>query len=131
MGKFAGRTLTADFEGTPIGELREFSEFGSERALIDASVYGEDWTDFVTGLQDGTVVTGMCLDPSDGGAAAIQSSYEAGSDTPVTISVSHTGSGEGWDITCRLTKVAFESPLDGLLQMNFAAKIVNPGVVAS
>ncbi len=131
MAKYSGRTLTVDFEGSPLGELREFSEFGSTRALIDASVYGEDWTDFVTGLQDGTEVTGILLDPSDTGAAALIASYEGGSDTPVTLTATHVGSGDAWDITAKLTKVAYMSPLDGLLQLNFTAKIVNPGVVAS
>lgn len=131
MAKFAGRTLTVDFEGNPLGELREFSEFGSSRNLIDASVYGEDWTDFVTGLQDGTEVTGMLLDPSDSGAAALIASYDAGSDTPITLTATHVGSGDSWDITAKLTRVAYDSPLDGLLTVGFTAKIVNPGVVAS
>lgn len=131
MTKYAGRTLVISFEGDTLGQLKSFSEFGSERNLIDASVYGEDWTDFVTGLQDGTVVDGVVvLDPSDSGASSVQDAYANNPDDTVTFTATHTGSGDSWDITARLTKLAYESPLDGLYQMNFSAKIVNPGVVA-
>ena len=129
MTKYAGRSLTVDFEGSPLGQLRTFSEFGSTRALIDASVYGEEWTSFVPGLQDGTVVTGqIVIDPADAGKAAIEAAYSGAPDTVVTFTATHTASGESFDICCILTKVAYESALDGLFAMNFEAKIVDPGV---
>lgn len=131
MAKYAGRSLVVSYEGDTLGQLKSFSEYGSERNLIDASVYGEDWTDFVTGLQDGTVVNGVVvLDPTDTGATAIQTDFENNPDDVVTFTATHEGSSDTKDITGRLTKVAFESPLDGLYQMNFSFKIVNPGVVA-
>lgn len=131
MTKYAGRSLVVAYNGDTLGQLKSFSEYGSERNLIDASVYGEDWTDFVTGLKDGTVVNGVVvLDPTDTGAAAIEDDFDNAPDDVVTFTATHVGSGDAKDITARLTKVAFESPLDGLYQMNFSAKIVNPGVVA-
>lgn len=121
-----------DFEGQTLGQLRSFSEFGSTRNLIDASVYGEDWTSFVSGLQDGTEVTGqIVIDEADAGKAALETAYAADPDTVVTFQATHTVSGGSYYINCILTKIAYESPLDGLYAMNFTAKIVNPGVVVA
>lgn len=130
--KYAGRSLTIDFEGTPVANIRSVSEYGSSRNLIDASVYGEDWTDSVTGLQDGTVLTiVVALDPADAGADAIEAFYNDNPDDVSTWTFNHVGSGESVDVSTKLSKVARESPIDGLYAMNVEAKIVNPGVVAS
>jgi len=128
--KYAGRTLTIDFEGTPVANIRSVSEYGSSRNLIDASVYGEVWTDTVLGLQDGTVLTiQVALDPADAGADAIESFYTDNADDVAVWTFNHVGSGETVDVSTKITKVARESPLDGLYAMNVEAKIVNPGVV--
>jgi len=130
MTKYSGRTLSVDVNGSPAGQMRSFGEFGSTRALIDASVYNEEWTDFVAGLQDGSEVDAMfARDPADAGQGDIIDAYTNAADTPVTITATHDGSGESFDITCLITKLAYESPLDGLYMLNTTLKIVNPGVV--
>lgn len=112
-----------------MGQLHSFSEFGSNRNLIDASVYGEDWTSFVGGLQDGTEVTGQVLyDPADTGAADLIDSYTNSPDTVVTFTATHVASGAAFTISAILSQLTWESALDGLFAMNFTAKIVNPGV---
>jgi hypothetical protein len=110
--------------------MRSFGAFGSTRALIDASVYNEDWTDFVGGLQDGSEVDAVfARDPADAGQGDVISAYTTGSDTPITVVATHGGSGESFSITCLITKLEYESPLDGLYMLNTTLKIVNPGVV--
>jgi hypothetical protein len=123
-----GRTLTVDFNGSPLGELHSFSEFGSNRALVDASVYGEDDASYVAGLRDGTEITGqILLGDSDHGEAAVTAAYDD-PDTPVTFTATHVATGDSYDITAILTHIGFESALDGLYAMNFTAKIVAPGI---
>ena len=130
MTKYSGRTLSVDVNGSPAGQMRSFGEFGSTRALIDASVYNEDWTDFVAGLQDGSEVDAVfARDPADAGQGDVIDAYTNSSDTPVTITATHDGSGESFTITALITKLAYESPLDGLYTLNTTLKIVNPGVV--
>lgn len=130
MTKYSGRTLSVEVNGSPAGQMRSFGEFGSTRALIDASVYNEDWTDFVAGLQDGSEVDAVfARDPADAGQGDVIDAYTNSADTPVTITATHDGSGESFSITCLITKLAYESPLDGLYMLNTTLKIVNPGVV--
>src|SRR5262245_33442632 len=110
MTKYSGRTLTVDVNGSPAGQLRSFGEFGSTRALIDASIYGEDWTDFVSGLQDGSEVDAVfARDPADAGQGDVIDAYTNDADTPVEITATHTGSGESFTITALITKLAYES----------------------
>jgi hypothetical protein len=130
MTKYSGRTLSVTVNGSPAGQMRSFGAFGSTRALIDASVYNEDWTDFVSGLQDGDEVDAVfARDPADAGQGDVIDAYTNAADTPVTVVATHTGSGEGFTITCLITKLDYESPLDGLYMLNTTLKIVNPGVV--
>ena len=130
MTKYSGRTLSVEVNGSPAGQMRSFGEFGSTRALIDASVYNEDWTDFVSGLQDGSEVEAVfARDPADAGQGDVIDAYTNTADTPVTITATHDGSGESFTITALITKLAYESPLDGLYMLNTTLKIVNPGVV--
>jgi hypothetical protein len=85
MTKFAGRTLTVDIGGSPAGQMTSLAPFGSKRNLVDASVYGEEWTDFVLGLKDGDEVAAtFAFDPGDTGQDAIITAYEDNPDTPVT-----------------------------------------------
>jgi hypothetical protein len=132
MTKYGARSTTFDFEGQPIDQVRSFAPFGSSRNLIDASVYGDEWTSFVLGLKDGDEVQMVCaFDPSSTTQAAIATAYDTAPDTPVTFSIAHADSGAGWDVTCILTAVAYDPPLDGLLALNITLKIVDPGVEAS
>jgi hypothetical protein len=129
--KYAGRTLTVSIDGgaTTLPQLKEFGEFGSTRALIDASVYGEDWTSFVTGLQDGTEVDFVLVfDPADTGQQALLDIYN---DTAgdVTLRLEHSESLATWDVHGVVTSVRYSSALNDLLQAAGSIKIVNPGVV--
>lgn len=130
MTKYSGRTLSVDVNGTPAGQMTSLAPFGSSRNLIDASVYGEEWTDFVTGLQDGDEVEAVfARDPADTGQDALITAYTDTSDTPIELGVTHDGSGESFTVTCLITALAYGAPLDGLYTLNTTLKIVNPGVV--
>jgi len=132
MTKYSGRTLDVDVDGTPAGQMTSLAPFGSTRNLIDASVYNEEWTDFVTGLQDGDEVDAtFARDPADTGQDALITAYTTTSDTPVVLTITHGGSGEGFTVTALITALAYGSPLDGLYTLNTTLKIVNPGVVPS
>lgn len=129
--KYAGRTLTVSIDGgaTVLPQLKSFGAFGSERGLIDASVYGEDWTSFVTGLQDGDAVDfTLVYDPADGDQQDLIDIYDD-TDGTVTLRLEHGESNGTWDASVVITAIHRESALDGLLQVNGTAKIVNPGVV--
>lgn len=128
--KYAARGLAFDFEGTPVGSLTEFGEFGSSRDQIDASAYGEDWKSYVTGQQDGTEVPAViAYDPNDGGHQSIIDSYDNSPDEVVTFTATHTPTGASWDITCIITSVSRGGQLGDLLKLNVGLKIVEPGVV--
>ena len=130
MTKYSGRTLSVEFDGTPAGQMTSLGAFGSTRNLIDASVYGEEWTDFVTGLQDGDEVEAVfARDPADSGQDAVVTAYTDTSDTPVVMTVTHEGSGEAFDVTALVTQLNYMSALDGLYELHTTLKIVNPGVV--
>lgn len=128
--KYAGRTLTVSIDGgaTTLPQLKSLGAFGSERGLIDASVYGEDWTSFVTGLQDGDSVDfTLVYDPSDTGQQDLIDIYED-TDGTVTFRMEHSESLGTWDVAAVITAIHRESALDGLLQITGSFKIVNPGV---
>lgn len=130
MTKYAARGLSFEFEGQAVGQLTEFGEVGSARDLIDASAYGDDWKDYVTGQQDGTAVPAViAYDPDDGGHQAIIDSYENSPDDVVTFTATHAASGASWDIVCRITSVSRGGQLGDLLKLNVGLKIVDPGVV--
>jgi hypothetical protein len=130
MTKYAGRGFTVTLEGgDPLPQLREFGAFGSTRALIDATAYGDDWTDFVTGLQDGDEVAfTIAYDPADVDHTELIDAYD-NTDGRVTFTVVHTASGFEAFINCIINALRRESPIDGLFALSGTLKIVNPGVV--
>lgn len=131
--KYAGRGFTVSMDGgtTPFPSLREFGAFGSSRALIDATAYGDDWTDFVTGLQDGDEVAFViAFDPADLTHQDLVDAYE-NTDGRITLTVEHTASGYNADISCIVNALRVESPIDGLFALSGSVKIVNPGVVVA
>ena len=132
MTKFAGRGISIEMDGTPLGQVTSFGEVGSTRDLIDASAYGDDWKDYVLGQQDGTEVSMViALDPVDSGHDAIVTAYDSAPDTPVVFSLDHADSGLALDVTAIITQLTRGGDLGGLLQMSVTAKIVNPGVVST
>jgi hypothetical protein len=130
MTKYAGRGFTVALEGdSPLPQLREFGAFGSSRNLIDATAYGDDWTDFVTGLQDGDEVAfTIAYDPDDVDHDGLINTYED-TDGRITLEVVHTDSTFAADIHCIINALRRESPIDGLFALSGTFKIVNPGVV--
>jgi len=130
MTKYAGRGFTVQLEGgDPLPQLREFGAFGSSRDLIDATAYGDDWTDFVTGLQDGDEVAfTIAYDPADPDHQELIDVYE-NTDGRCVFTVDHTASGFQAFINCIVNAVRRESPIDGLFALSGTLKIVNPGVV--
>lgn len=132
MTKFAGRGISIEMDGTPLGQVTSFGEVGSTRDLIDASAYGDDWKDYVLGQQDGTEVSMViALDPVDAGHDAIVTAYDSAPDTPVVFTLAHVDSGLELDVTAIITQLTRGGDLGGLLQMSVTAKIVNPGVVST
>jgi len=131
MTKYAGRGIEVDVDGTTVGQLTAFGEVGSNRDLIDASAYGDDWKDYVLGQQDGTEVSfTIAYDPVEAGAVALLDAYENAPDTPVTFTLTHTEAGLSLYVTAIITQLTRGGDLGGLLQMSGTAKIVNPGVIS-
>lgn len=132
MTKYAGRGFTVALDGgSTFPQLREFGAFGSSRNLIDATAYGDDWTDFVTGLQDGDEVTfTIAYDPASTEHEDLIDIYE-NTDGRTTLNVIHTLSGFAADISCIVNALRRESPIDGLFALAGTLKIVNPGVVVT
>ena len=129
MTKFAGRGLTIEAFGTPVGQLLEFGEFGSARGQIEATAYGDDWADYVTGIQDGSEVPfRVAYDPDDSGHILIRNTYETG-DGRVTFTAEHQEAGTSFAIYTIITALNHSSALDGLFEMAGTLKIVEPGVV--
>lgn len=133
MTKYAGRGFTVSLDAgvTSLPQLREFGAFGSSRNLIDATAYGDDWTDFVTGLQDGDEVAFvLAYDPADASHEDLRDAYE-NTDGRITLTVEHAASGYAADISCIVNALRVESPIDGLFALSGTVKIVNPGVVVA
>lgn len=131
MTKYAGRSFTVSMDGgsTTFPQLREFGAFGSTRNLIDATAYGDDWTDFVTGLQDGDEVAfTISYDPADSSHQDLVDAYND-TDGRITLTVEHTEAAYEADIACIINALRVESPIDGLFALSGTFKIVNPGVV--
>ena len=129
MTKFAGRGITVALEGDNLPQLREFGEVGSSRGLIDASAFGENWTDFVTGLQDGDEVNFViAYDPAQTAHEDLVDIYE-NTDGRCVFTVEHDDAGFGVYVSTIVTALRRGGTIDGLLQMSGTVKIVNPGVV--
>lgn len=129
MTKYAGRGFTVSVDaGAPVPQLREFGAFGSARDLIDATAYGDDWNDFVTGLQDGDEIPfTIAYDPDQSAHEDLIDIYE-NTDGRAVMSVLHTDSGFNADIDVIVNALRRESPIDGLFSLSGTFKIVNPGV---
>lgn len=132
MTKYAGRSLTVALDGgSTFPQLREFGAFGSSRNLIDATAYGDDWEDFVTGLQAGDEIPfTIAYDPADTSHADLVDIYE-NTDGRTILNIVHTDSGFECDVHCIINALRREAPVDGLFALMGTAKIVNPGVIVA
>ena len=126
-----GRATTSGF-GTvaTITQVRDVTPgFGSERALFDASAYGDPWNDYLVLQQDGADLSMTILwDPADAVHLLLKSDYE----TPVAntwVRAAHAPSAKNYNITTICHGLTFNPARDGGVEATFQFKIVNPGVV--
>jgi len=127
MSKYPASDLVLSVGDEEVGQLTTFDKFGSTRALVDASCYGDPWKDYVVGQQDGIEVNcEVAFDPTDEGHLALEAAYDAG-DTE-TFYVRHADSGLAKTFPAKMTGLNYGGPKEGLLTMGFTIKIVNPGV---
>lgn len=129
MAKYAGRelVLTIGITDVTVGQVTSLGSVGSQRDLIDASAYGDDWKDYVVGQQDGNEVEiGLAYDPADSGQDAMETAYGAGTSTHFELV--HTTAGFHVQFEALVTKWERGGDRDGLLTATAALKILNPGV---
>lgn len=113
-----------------ITQVREVTPgFGSERALFDASAYGDPWNDYLSLQQDGADISLTVLwDPVDAVHLLLKSDQE----TPANntwIRASHTTSDYRYNITTVPHGLSWNPARDGGIEATFMLKIVTPGVV--
>ena len=137
MPKYTGYTTvwsraTSSSFGTvaTIINVREVTPgVGSERTLVDASAYGDQWMDWLVTQQDGVEWTmTLAYDPADAVHVLLKSDY----DTPAAntwIRASHALSDFRYNITNVLRGFSINPTRDGLLEAVMTFKVVNPGVV--
>lgn len=130
MAKYAGRTLVLSIgESSPeaIGQVTALGNAGSSRAIIDASVYGEDWSDFVVGQQDGSeLVVEIAYDPTEAGHVALIAAYDGGLSETFEMELADAG----FHVTfpALVTKCERGAARDGVLVLSASLKILYPGV---
>lgn len=111
-----------------IGQVLEMGDIGSERGLNDASVYGEEWMDFVGGQREGSEFTIRCaFDAADAQQAALGTDY-AGT-TAKKFHLEVAPSTTGVEFTALVVGEVFRAPREGVYEVEYTLKIVNPGVV--
>lgn len=134
MTKYGARdaTLARNTTGTTyvvIGQVLEIGDIGSERGLNDASAYGDDWKDYVLGQQDGSEFPIRCAyDSADAQQAALEDDYDAS--TPIKFHLEVPPSTDGVEFTALVTAKTYRAPLEGVYEVEFGMKIVNPGITA-
>lgn len=127
MAKSPARDLVLKVGATTVGQCTAIGMVGSSRDIIDASAYGDDWKDYVSGQQDGTEVeVTVALDTADAGQDALQAAYEAGTST--TFDLSHADAGFHVTFPALVTSYARGGERDGVLAATATLKILNPGV---
>ncbi len=125
------RATTSGF-GTvaTIIQVREVTPgFGSERALFDASAYGDAWNDYLSLQQDGADLSLTVLwDPADAVHLLLKSDQE----TPANntwLQAAHAAQGKVYNITTIPHGLSWNPARDGGVEATFMFKIANPGVV--
>lgn len=136
MTKVAGRTAvfkrgdgaTPTEVFTTVPQVGEIEAFGSERELIDASAYGDDWKDYVLGQQDGAeVALTLQYDPTLTTHASLKADYDGGS-VKRNFQVEFPAIVTTFQFPALVTAFQITPELDGLWQAEVTLKIVNPGV---
>lgn len=111
----------------PVGQVSALGRAGSQRNLIEASAYGDAWTDWVVGQQDGNEMDfEVELDNTSTGHVAVKTAYDAG--VPTRFGLTMTAANFDVAFPALLTKWERGGDLDGLLLGAGTIKILNPGV---
>jgi len=111
----------------PIGQVTSIGPAGSKRNLIDASAYGDAWTDWVVGQQDGNEMDfEVALDNTSAGHVAVKNAYDGG--VSWRFGMTHTAAALDIAWPGLLTKWERGGDLDGVTMGAGTIKILNPGV---
>lgn len=110
-----------------VGQVVGMGEVGSSRDAIDASVYGDDWKDWVLGQQDGDEMeVTVAYDPADTGHDGLVADYDAA--VKRNFQLRHTPAGFHVQFPALILRLARGGEREGLLTMRLILKIVAPGV---
>lgn len=117
-----------------VAQVSAMGSFGSERALIEAPAYGEEWIDYVTGLKEGAEMElELHFDPEETTHTALEGDYNSATGRR-NFRIEFSGIGAtGWqfDIPGVVRSFNTEAALDGTLKGTVAIKIVDPGVTSA
>lgn len=123
MAKYAGRGLVLDIAASDVGQVVSgLDGIGGERALIDASAYGDEFMDYVLGQKDGSEFTlVIAYDPIDTEHLALLAAFESSAVT--AFGLTHAEAGWGCQFSGIVRAITRGGPRDGLMSMNVTIKI--------
>ena len=113
-----------------VGNILELGEVGSTRSLINVTAHGDEWADYLAGIQDGTELTvRFAYDPADAQQTAIKGDYDTGVTKKFHVeNPDMTGTNAGIELEAIVTGFVYSAPIDGAMTAIATLKIVNPGV---
>lgn len=113
-----------------VGQILELGDVGSTRNLLDVTAHGDEWADYLGGIQDGSeVAVRLAVDHADAQHTALKSDYDTG--VTKKFHVEHpdmTGTDAGVELNAIVTSYVRRWPIDGAAEAEVTLKIVNPGV---
>ena len=134
MTKYQGYKAVLSYNTTgstyvDIGQVMEIGDIGSTRGLIDVSAYGDEWSDFLGGRQEGTEFTvRLAFDPADTSHDFLKTNYDDGG-LVKTYHMEHPDMAtRGLEFTAIQTGYLERSPQDGAWEVEITYKVVEPGV---
>jgi hypothetical protein len=135
MTKVAGyngilkRNTTGSVYAT-VGQIMSIGPVGSDRALIDVSAHGDQWSDFVIGRQEGNEVElTIAYDPADAQHVALKTDYDASTPVAKNYQLQHPAfATHALQFPAYTTHYEEEATDDGAYEAHITFKIVNPGV---
>ena len=111
-----------------VGQVLDIGDVGSTRALIDVTAYGDDWSDFLSGIQEGSEMSiRVALDPADSQHTALKDDYD-NNVGPKKFHLEHPDHTQGLELTATQTSYVRRFPMDGAYEAVIGLKIVDPGV---
>jgi hypothetical protein len=128
--RYAARDLAIAINGSPAVQLTSFDQVGSSRSLIDATAFGDSWSTYVTGIQDGDEVNfTFAYDPAEQAHQDFIDAYNDAAGEVQTFTITHDTAGLDVDVSAIITALRRGGNLGDLLQMSGSLKVVDPGVV--